>query len=67
MSLLETLFRGGGLRVLDHALAQSLRRLDPTTPDDVLAATALASLAVSHGHAAFDPARPQLLIDDAVD
>ena len=65
MSLLDALYRGGGLRVLDHALAQCLRRLDPATPDAVLAAAALASLAVGHGHAAFDPARPQLLLDDA--
>ncbi len=67
MSLLDALYRGGGLRVLDHALAQSLRRLDPATPDAVLAAAALASLAVGHGHAAFDPARPQWLVDDAID
>ncbi len=67
MSLLDTLLRNGGLRVLDHALAQSLRRLDPATPDDVLAAAALASFAVGHGHAAFDPARPQLLVDAAID
>ncbi|MHB8912765.1 MAG: exodeoxyribonuclease V subunit alpha [Lysobacter sp.] len=65
MSLLDTLYRNSGLRVLDHALAQSLRRLDPATPDAVLAAAALASLAVGHGHAAFDPARPRLLLDDA--
>ena len=65
MSLLDALYRNGGLRVLDHALAQSLRRLDPATPDAVLAAAALASLAVGHGHAAFDPARPRLLLDDA--
>jgi exodeoxyribonuclease V alpha subunit len=67
MSLLDALFRHGGLRVLDHALAQSLRRLDPTTPDQVLAAAALASLAVSHGHAAFDPARPRLLVDAEIE
>jgi len=67
MSLLDDLFRGGALRVLDHALAQSLRRLDPATPDLVLAATALASLAVGQGHAAFDPARPQLLFDGPID
>ena len=67
MSLLDALHRGNGLRVLDHALAQSLRRLDPGTPDAVLAAAALASLAVGHGHAAFDPARPQLLVDQAID
>ena len=67
MSLLDELFPRGGLRVMDHALAQSLRKLDPATPDLVLAAAALASLAVSQGHAAFDPARPQLVIDAAID
>jgi exodeoxyribonuclease V alpha subunit len=67
MSLLDDLLRGGSLRPLDHALAQSLRRLDPSTPDDVLAAAALASLAISHGHAGFDPARPQALLDAAID
>lgn len=65
MSLLDDLYRSGALRTVDHALAQSLRRLDPSTPDEVLAAAALASLAISHGHAAFDPNRPQLLVDDA--
>ncbi len=59
MTLFDDLWRGGGLRTLDHALAQSLRRLDPATPDTVLAAAALASLAIAHGHAAFDPAHPQ--------
>ena len=39
----------GALRVIDHALAQSLRRLDPATPDLVLAGAALASLAVGPG------------------
>ncbi|MEP6907733.1 MAG: AAA family ATPase, partial [Pseudoxanthomonas sp.] len=67
MSLLDALFRSGALRVIDHALAQSLRRLDPNTPDLVLAGAALASLAVSQGHAAFDPARPHLLFDGAMD
>ena len=63
MTLLNALDRGKHLRTLDDALAQSMRRLDPTTPDSVLAAAALASLAVANGHAGFDPARPQLLID----
>jgi exodeoxyribonuclease V alpha subunit len=67
MSLLDDLLRGGALRPLDHALVQSLRRLDPSTPDDVLAAAALASLSISHGHAGFDPARPQSLLDIEVD
>ena len=63
MSLLDALWRGGQLRTLDHALAQSLRRLDPDTPDAVLAAAALASLAVAAGHAGFDPAEPQRLVE----
>jgi exodeoxyribonuclease V alpha subunit len=67
MSLLDDLFRSGALRVIDHALAQSLRRLDPATPDTVLAAAALASYAVGQGNAAFDTARPQLLFDVDID
>ena len=63
MSLLDALWRGGHLRTLDHALAQSLRRLDRDTPDPVLAAAALASLAVASGHAGFDPAEPQRLFE----
>ncbi|GAA4857099.1 exodeoxyribonuclease V subunit alpha [Luteimonas vadosa] len=63
MTLLRALQQAGVLRVLDDALAQSLRRLDPDTPDAVLAAAALASLAVSQGHAGFDPARPRQLTD----
>ena len=63
MSLLDTLFRNGHLRTLDHALAQSLRRLDAATPDDVLAATALASLAVAKGHAGLSLREPQALLD----
>jgi len=67
MSLLDDLFRSGALRVIDHALAQSLRRLDPATPDTVLAAAALASYAVGQGNAAFDTTRPQLLFDVDID
>ena len=66
-TLLDTLFRAGHLRVIDHALAQSLRRLDPATPDAVLAGAALASLAVSQGHAGFMPARPQAMLDADID
>ncbi|WDS35272.1 exodeoxyribonuclease V subunit alpha [Pseudoxanthomonas sp.] len=66
-NLLAALLRAGVLRTLDHAFAQSLRRLEPDTPDDVLAAAALASLAVAQGHAGFDPARPQLLTDAPLD
>ncbi len=50
MSLLVELQRGGWLRAVDHALAQTLLRLRPETPDDVLAAIALASRAVAEGH-----------------
>ena len=63
MSLLDDLFRSGALRVIDHALAQSLRKLDPDTSDLVLAGAALASLAVGQGHAAFDPAHPQIVFE----
>ncbi|BAV95575.1 exodeoxyribonuclease V subunit alpha [Lysobacter enzymogenes] len=67
MSLLDALFRDGSLRTVDHALAQALRRLDRDTPDPVLAAAALASQAIARGHAAFDPRRPQLLSEAAVE
>ena len=63
MSLLDALFRNGHLRTLDHALAQSLRRLDPATPDAVLAAAALASLAVAKGHAGVRLDRARELLD----
>jgi exodeoxyribonuclease V alpha subunit len=66
-NLLAALLRAGVLRTIDHAFAQSLRRLDNDTPDEVLAAAALASLAVAQGHAGFDPARPQLLTDAPLD
>ncbi len=62
-TLMQQLRDANALRPLDHALAQSLRRLDPDTPDTVLAAAALASLAVANGHAGFDPTDPQRLID----
>lgn len=70
MSLLDTLFRQGALRPLDHALAQSLRRLgraDKATDDRVLAAAALASSAVAQGHAGLDLARPQLVCEATVE
>jgi exodeoxyribonuclease V alpha subunit len=63
MSLLRTLQQSGALRTLDDAFANTLRRLHPDTPDDVLAAAALASLAVANGHAGFDPAAPRHLVD----
>jgi exodeoxyribonuclease V alpha subunit len=67
MSLLDALYKGGHLRTLDHALAQSLRRLDRATPDAVLAAAALASLAVAKGHAGMALASPQALLDADAD
>ena len=67
MSLFNTLVKSGALRPLDQALAHSLRRLDSDTPDAVLAAAALASLAVSAGHAGFDPAEPQRLVEEPID
>ncbi|UII64288.1 exodeoxyribonuclease V subunit alpha [Xanthomonas translucens] len=62
-NLLAALHRSGTLRTLDHAFAQTLSRLDPTTPDLVLSAAALASLAVASGHAGLDPARANVLLD----
>ena len=67
MTLLQRLRDAGVLRPLDNALAQSLRRLDPGTPDLVLAAAALASLAVANGHAGFSPSRPQRLVEADID
>lgn len=67
MSLLTALYRGNALRTLDHALAQSLRRLRPDTPEAVLLGAALASLAVSDGHAGLDPHQPQRLIDAEIE
>lgn len=58
MSLLDALLRRGLVRSVDHALAQSLRRLDPATPELVQAGAALAARAIADGHAAFDVARP---------
>jgi exodeoxyribonuclease V alpha subunit len=63
MSLLAALREGGQLRAVDLALADTLQRLDPDTPDLVLAAAALASNAVAQGHAAFDPAQARTLVD----
>ncbi len=67
MSLFADLQRSGALRVVDDSLAQTLRRLDPSTPELVLAGAALASSAIGQGHAAFDPARPALLCNAEID
>ena len=66
MSLLTALRRASALRPLDEALVDTLRRVDPEITDDVLAAAALASLAVSRGHAALDLSRPWLLVEAAM-
>lgn len=66
MSLIDALLRRGRLRTVDHALAQSLRRLDPATPELVLAGAALASRAIADGHAGFDPERPGEEVADVV-
>ncbi|PPU92768.1 exodeoxyribonuclease V subunit alpha [Xanthomonas albilineans] len=63
MNLFDALQRGGTLRTLDLAFAQSLQRLDPTTAPAVLAAAAMASLAVASGHAGLDPAHANALLD----
>jgi exodeoxyribonuclease V alpha subunit len=76
MNLLRALHAGGWLRALDHALAMSLSRLDPDTPDAVLAAAALASRAVANGHSGLridaiasllDVIAPQRLIPELPD
>ena len=51
------------LRAVDRAFADALRRLQPQTEADVLQAAALASYAVSAGHAALDLRRPGLLLE----
>lgn len=70
MSLLDALLRQGALRPVDHALAQSLRRLGrevDDADDRVLVAAALASSAIAHGHAGLDLSRPQLVCDAEVE
>ncbi|MDR7100190.1 exodeoxyribonuclease V alpha subunit [Lysobacter niabensis] len=52
-----------GGRVVDRALADVLRRLDPATDAQVLQGAELASLAIGLGHAALDLQCPQLLVD----
>ena len=58
MSLLAALRDTGQLRTIDLALAETLHRLDAATPDAVLAAAALASFAVSEGHAGLPLSAP---------
>ncbi len=66
-SLLNALWASGQLRTIDHAFAQSLRRLDRDTPDEVLAAAALASLAIAKGHAGVSITQPHAMLDAAED
>ncbi len=65
MNLLSRLHKHEAVRVVDLALADTLQRLRPETDEHVLVAAVLASLAVAHGHAAFDPEHPQLLLGEA--
>ncbi|ATS37046.1 exodeoxyribonuclease V subunit alpha [Xanthomonas citri pv. fuscans CFBP 6996] len=62
-NLLTALNQSGALRTLDLVFAQSLQRLAPDTDPQVLAGAALASLAVTSGHAGLDPARAAMLLD----
>ncbi|KUF27173.1 AAA family ATPase [Xanthomonas phaseoli] len=62
-NLFAALNQSGALRTLDLAFAQSLQRLEPDTDPQVLAGAALASLAVTSGHAGLDPARAAMVLD----
>ncbi|NIK44299.1 exodeoxyribonuclease V subunit alpha [Xanthomonas arboricola] len=62
-TLFNALIKADALRPLDLAFAQSLQRLAPDTDPQVLAGAALASLAVTSGHAGLDPARAGMLLD----
>ena len=66
MSALERWLQGGWLRPLDLALAQSLQRLRPETPEPVLLAAALCCRAVALGHSELPLASaPELLAEIA--
>ncbi|KLD69674.1 exodeoxyribonuclease V subunit alpha [Xanthomonas pisi] len=62
-NLFSALIKAEAVRTLDLAFAQSLQRLAPETDALVLAGAALASLAVTSGHAGLDPARASMLLD----
>ncbi|PPV07564.1 exodeoxyribonuclease V subunit alpha [Xanthomonas bromi] len=62
-TLFNALIKADALRPLDLAFAQSLQRLAPDTDPQVLAGAALASLAVTSGHAGLDPTRAAMLLD----
>ena len=57
MSALDRWLHEGWLRPVDHALADTLRRLRPDTPEPVLLAAALASHALAFGHGQLPLAR----------
>ncbi|MBB5207961.1 exodeoxyribonuclease V subunit alpha [Chiayiivirga flava] len=65
MTLLDALLRSAAVRAVDHAFALALRRIDPATPDAVLAAAALAAAAVAQGHSVLPLACAHLLLPDA--
>ncbi|MBB4131785.1 AAA family ATPase [Xanthomonas sp. 3075] len=62
-TLFSALIKADALRPLDLAFAQTLQRLAPDTDSLVLAGAALASLAVTSGHAGLDPTRAAMLLD----
>ncbi|PPT45875.1 exodeoxyribonuclease V subunit alpha [Xanthomonas arboricola] len=62
-TLFNALIKADALRPLDLTFAQSLQRLAPDTDPQVLAGAALASLAVTSGHAGLDPSRAGMLLD----
>jgi exodeoxyribonuclease V alpha subunit len=62
MSPVHALLQIGALRVVDHALAQSLLRLRPDTPASVLLAAALCSRALAQGQTRLPLARVEELL-----
>lgn len=62
MSLLRALDRGGWLRTVDLALADSLQHARDETPDLVLAAAALTSRALGNGHSQLPLAQARELL-----
>lgn len=62
MTSVDALLQIGALRTLDHALAQTLFRLRPDTPAQVLLAAALCSRALAQGHSRLPLARVEELL-----
>jgi exodeoxyribonuclease V alpha subunit len=68
MSPVDALLQIGALRVVDHALTQSLLRLRADTPAPVLLAAALCSRALAQGHSRLPLTRAtELLLEVAPD